>query len=212
MILRLSSGLTISIPPAFPWESRKVDLTIRNKSAFNPYHITSRLCLEFLDHCIGTFHCRSLLDVGCGSGILAIAAAAMGVPFVVGLDIDARAINASRFNETKNHLKVTPHWILGTAASIRGGFECVVANLPFDILMEAAADLKRLLLPGGRLILSGFHDIHFHCVRQDILSEDMRIEKWSSGDLSFGDVPPSGSYTWVAVQAGSDLRSPAPSQ
>ncbi len=211
MILRLPSGLTISIPPVFPWESRKADLTIRNRSAFYPYHITSRLCLEFLDHCIGTFHCRSLLDVGCGSGILAIAAAAMGVPFVVGLDIDARAINASRDNAIKNHLKVNPHWILGTAASIRADFECVVANLPFDILMEAAADLKRLLLPGGRLILSGFHDIQFHCILRNILSEDMRIEKWSSGDLSFADVPPSGSYTWLAVLAQRPLTSPVQS-
>ena len=203
MILRLPSGLTIAIPPVFPWESGKAALTIRSRSAFYPYHVTSRLCLDLLDHCIGTFQCRSVLDVGCGSGILAMAAAALGVPFVVGLDLDARAINASRDNATRNHPEFTPHWLQGTAAALRAGFECVVANLPFDILMENAADLKRLLLPGGRLILSGFHDIQLHLVQRNILSEDMRIEKWLSGDLSFGAVPPSGSYTWLAVLAKS---------
>ncbi|GKT07463.1 50S ribosomal protein L11 methyltransferase [Desulforhabdus sp. TSK] len=201
MILRLPSGLTISIPPVLPWESRSAALTIRSRSAFYPYHITSRLCLALLDHCIKTFHIRSLLDVGCGSGILAIAAAAMGVPFVVGLDIDARAITVSRDNAARNRLQVPPHWILGTVASLRAGFECVAANLPFDLLLETAADLKRLLLPEGHLVLSGFHDIHFHGVQQNILAEELRIEKWSSGDLSFGELPPSGSYTWMAVWA-----------
>lgn len=201
MILRLPSGLTISIPPVLPWELRNVALTIRSRSAFYPYHITSRLSLDLLDHCIKTFHIRSLLDVGCGSGILAIAAAAMGVPFVVGLDIDPRAITVSRENAARNRLQVLPHWILGTAASLRAGFECVVANLPFDLLMETAADLKRLLLPEGHLILSGFHDIHFRAVQRNILAEELRIEKWSSGDLSFGEPPPSGSYTWMAVWA-----------
>lgn len=199
--MRLPSGLTISIPPVFPWESRKVALTIRSRSAFYPYHITSRLCLDLLDHCIKTFGVRSLLDVGCGSGILAIAAAAMGVPFVVGLDIDPRAIHVSRENTARNRLRAPPHWILGTVASLRAGFECVAANLPLDLLMENAPDLKRLLLPEGHLILSGFHDIHFRAVQRDILAEKLRIEKWSSGDLSFGEPPPSGSYTWMAVWA-----------
>jgi ribosomal protein L11 methylase PrmA len=193
--------LTISIPPVLPWESRKVALTIRSRSAFYPYHITSRLCLDLLDHCIKTFHVRSLLDVGCGSGILAIAAAAMGVPFVVGLDIDPRAIHVSRDNAARNRLQVPPHWILGTVASLRAGFECVAANLPLDLLMETASDLKRLLLPKGHLILSGFHDIHFQSVQRNILWDELRIEKGASGDLSFGESPPSGSYTWMAVWA-----------
>jgi ribosomal protein L11 methylase PrmA len=125
----------------------------------------------------------------------------MGVPFVVGLDIDARAITVSRDNAAGNRLQVPPHWILGTVASLRAGFECVAANLPFELLMETAADLKRLLLPEGHLVLSGFHDIHFHGVQQNILAEELRIKKWSSGDLSFGEAPPSGSYTWMGVWA-----------
>jgi len=199
MILRLRSGLRISIPPVFPWEAAKTDVIIRCKSVFHPFHLTSRLCLGFLDRYIGSVQCRSLLDVGCGSGILAIAAAARGVPLVIGLDIDMRAINASMDNARKNRLVVSPHWILGKVDALRADFDCVVANLPFDILVETAADLKRLLRPGGHLILSGFHDIHFHWVQQNILSEAMHLEEWSSGDVSFNAVPPSGSYTWLAI-------------
>ena len=201
MILRLPSGLKISVPPVFFWESRRADLMIRSGSAFYPYHVTSRLCLELLDQHLASGRCKSLVDVGCGSGILALLAASLEVPFVLGFDIDLRAVAVSRANAARNNLMARVQWMAGTAAAVCSRFDCVVANLPYGVILKGADDLGRLLEPGGFLLLSGFHDIHFHEIREKLLSSHIGIEKITSGDHSFYGAPPSGSFTWMAVLA-----------
>lgn len=201
MVLRLPSGFKIAVSPFFPWDTRSVDLTICTGRAFHPYHVTSRLCLEIMDFTLQCARHRTLLDVGCGSGIFALAAARMGVSFVVGLDIDLRSIGVSRRNADCNGLSENAHWFVGTAAAVRGPFDCIMANLPYGVVIDLAGDLGRLLGPQGHLILSGFHDIHWHQVNEKLSSVGLRIERSCSADLSFGGEPPSGSFTWMAVLA-----------
>ena len=201
MLLKLPSGFKISIPPVFFWERRHARLSIRSRSVFHPDHITSRLCLELLDRHLSSLPCRSLLDIGCGSGILALAASRMGVPLVAGVDIDPRAIELSRENAVKNQLADRAHWVLGSTAALRGPFDCLVANLPYGVIDAVADDFPRLLDPEGHLILSGFHDIQWHEVNEKLAAAGMDIEHTCSGDRSFFGEPPSGSFTWMAIRA-----------
>jgi len=201
VLLRPSPHLKIAIPPIFFWESARADLKVESRSAFYPGHVTSRLCLTLLEKTLRSCPCRNLLDVGCGSGILALTAARIGVPFTVGLDIDFRAVVLSRVNGTKNGLSDRCHWYAGTVHALQGRFDCIAANLPYFVLMESVNDLERLLAAEGLMILSGFHDIQFYEVKEELLLRGLEIQETTSGDLSFCGVPPSGSFTWMAVSA-----------
>jgi ribosomal protein L11 methyltransferase len=113
-------------------------------------HPTTRLCLRWLDeHLSGG---ETLLDYGCGSGILAIAAAKLGAARVDGVDIDAQAVTASRDNAALN--EVTAHFCLpGELAP--GQYDIVVANILTNPLKGMAPLLAGRVRPGGRLVLSG---------------------------------------------------------
>jgi ribosomal protein L11 methylase PrmA len=198
--VRLKSGLRIAISPLFPWESRYEDvLKISSTRAFNPDHITTRLCLDLLDTDLIGFKCRSLLDVGCGSGILALAGAQLGSPMVVGLDIDLRAIRQSIRNADANGLNQKCVWLVGTTAAVKGRFDCICANLPGHVLGDNLGDFLRLLNPGGRLILSGFQDIDWGWLSGEVGRLGFALSRMLSGDRSFYGIPPSGSFTWMAV-------------
>jgi ribosomal protein L11 methyltransferase len=203
MLLRLSSGTRIGVSPFFFWESRHTGLLrIRGGGVFHPAHVTTRLCLELLESSRPSHPWQSLLDVGCGSGILGLAGAWLGVPLVVGLDIDPRAVRISRENARANRLDQHSHWFIGTLSAVRCRFDCVVANLPYEVILGVLDQALECLAPGGRLILSGFQDIQWHAVADRLHSNGMQILDTRSGDLSFYGVPPSGSFTWMAVLAG----------
>ncbi len=94
------------------------------------------------------------LDVGCGSGILAIAAGLLGDGEVVALDTDPIAIEATRANAMRNGLDRIRARI-GSVPSVDGQFDLVVANLVASILIDLAAALHAELRPEGRLLASG---------------------------------------------------------
>lgn len=203
MLLRLSSGTKIAVSPFFFWESKQTGLLrIRSGGVFHPAHVTTRLCLELLEHTRQSHPCRSLLDVGCGSGILALAGAWLGVPVTVGLDIDPRAVRISRENARSNRLDQQSHWFTGTLCALRRRFDCVVANLPYEVIINVLDQILECLAPEGRLILSGFQDIQWHVVADRLRISGKQILDTRSGDLSFYGVPPSGSFTWMGVLAG----------
>lgn len=113
-------------------------------------HPTTRLCLRWLDaHLAGN---ETLLDYGCGSGILAIAAVKLGAARVDGVDIDAQAVTASCDNATLND--VTAHFCLpGDLAD--GQYDIVVANILTNPLKGMAPLLAGRVRAGGQIVLSG---------------------------------------------------------
>jgi ribosomal protein L11 methyltransferase len=121
------------------------------------HHETTRLCLEWLDD--AAFSQRqlqaSLLDVGTGTGILAIGAALAGWRAVVALDTDPEAIEIAAENVSLNHVAQRVRVALGTVHDDTGQFAVVLANIQAAPLIEMAATLTRRLQPGGRLVLSG---------------------------------------------------------
>jgi ribosomal protein L11 methyltransferase len=113
-------------------------------------HPTTRLCLEWLHATLPRG--ASLLDYGCGSGILAIAAAKLGAGEVAGTDVDAQALAASRANAAANAVRAS----FALPEALRPGpFDVVVANILANPLVLLAPAIASRVARGGRLALSG---------------------------------------------------------
>jgi len=113
-------------------------------------HATTRLCLEWLERNVRS-GC-SVLDYGCGSGILAIAAARLGAGNVAGVDIDPLAVEAARANAERNGVMATFH---DSAQPVAGAYDLVVANILSNPLRLLAPAICAHVRRGGRLALSG---------------------------------------------------------
>ncbi|MCA7888099.1 50S ribosomal protein L11 methyltransferase [Burkholderia contaminans] len=113
-------------------------------------HPTTRLCMEWLEQSVKPG--QSVLDYGCGSGILAILAKKCGANPVIGIDIDPQAAESARQNSERNHAEVT--YGLPDACP-DGEFDIVVANILSNPLKLMASMLASKIKPGGRIALSG---------------------------------------------------------
>lgn len=113
-------------------------------------HPTTRLCLEWLCDSI-TPGC-SVLDYGCGSGILAIAAARLGADEVLGIDIDEKAVEAARDNAERNATAIR---LQHSGLPLGEHFDIVVANILTNPLCVLAPAIAARVAPGGRVALSG---------------------------------------------------------
>jgi ribosomal protein L11 methyltransferase len=115
-------------------------------------HPTTALCLEWLDGL--ALDGRSLLDYGCGSGVLAVAGLKLGCRGATALDIDPQALTATRRNAERNGVadRLT---VAGRDAEVPAGFDVVVANILAGPLVELAECVITRLSSGGDLALSG---------------------------------------------------------
>lgn len=127
-------------------------------------HPTTALCLEWLDHL--DLSGKTVIDFGCGSGILAIAAIKLGAAKVIGIDIDPQALLASKDNAARNGVedqievylpKDQPEGLLA---------DVVVANILAGPLRELSPIIKGLLKPGGQLAMSGILDTQAESVAE----------------------------------------------
>ncbi len=113
-------------------------------------HPTTRLCLKWLDTQLKGG--ESVLDYGCGSGILTIAALKLGADSAVGVDIDEQAIRASNDNAAQNNVQA--HFYLPDGLP-QGQFDVVVANILANPLRMLGEMLAARTKQGGRIVLSG---------------------------------------------------------
>jgi ribosomal protein L11 methyltransferase len=118
------------------------------------HHATTRLCLAAMQQI--DFRGRSVIDVGTGSGVLAIAARRLGAAGVLAIDDDPDAIAAAEANVRMNQEVRIALEIADFRSAKIGQFDIVTANLTGGLLMASADRLQSLAIPGGRLILSGF--------------------------------------------------------
>jgi ribosomal protein L11 methyltransferase len=114
-------------------------------------HPTTHQCLEAVGE--RNVEGRSVLDVGTGSGILAIGAAMRGARPVVAVDNDPLAVRAATENSARNDVRVDVRF--GSAADVEGVYDLVLANLVADVLVAIAADLRARVALGGTLIAAG---------------------------------------------------------
>ncbi|MDP3088496.1 MAG: 50S ribosomal protein L11 methyltransferase [Methylotenera sp.] len=113
-------------------------------------HPTTHLCLEWLTHVVTTDD--TVLDYGCGSGILAIAAKKLGSASVVGIDIDSQAIQSSLYNAEQNNVSAEFYHASQYQTS---EFDIVVANILSSALSVLAPALAKSCKVGGKIALSG---------------------------------------------------------
>jgi ribosomal protein L11 methyltransferase len=114
-------------------------------------HPTTRMCLEWLDAHLPPG--ATVIDYGCGSGILAIAAAKLGAARVVAIDIDSQAVESTRANAKINRVEVEAREPAATEPA-----DVVVANILANPLRILAPLLSSLVRPGGHLVLAGLLD------------------------------------------------------
>jgi len=122
------------------------------------HHASTRLCLNWLQK--SDVSGASMLDVGTGSGVLAIASVSLGANDVVGIDVDPDALMAARENADLNHVSNRVEWnevdLAAAQAALGRRFHVICANLTGGLLFRDAAVFGALIAPGGRLIASGF--------------------------------------------------------
>ena len=123
------------------------------------YHPTTYTCLEVLEK--KTMPGMAVLDLGCGSGILTIAAVKLGAGRVVALDIDPQAVQASRQNFRRTRISEQVELDQGSLPNRLAGpgaFDLVVANISSRGIRERASDILPVLKPEGLLVASGIID------------------------------------------------------
>jgi ribosomal protein L11 methyltransferase len=153
------AGRIVVAPPwdAGAWADDPAVVTVVIEPAMgfgSGHHATTRLCLDALQRL--DLRGRRVLDVGTGSGVLALAAARLGAATVLAIDVDPDALDNARGNADRNG---GPRSVEFRQADFRQapGLEAdvVVANLTGGMLAASASDLARTVAPGGTLILSG---------------------------------------------------------
>ncbi len=125
-------------------------------------HPSTRLCLHLLkqvaDQSPGhRLSSRTVLDIGCGSGILTIAALRMGAARVLGVEIDPEAVEVARRNLQYNHLAHAALIMETSWHHIPGQYDLVLANLVPSVYYKGAPHIAKLLREQGLLITAGFH-------------------------------------------------------
>ena len=134
----------------------KACLTVDPGLAFGTgTHPTTRMCLDMLAGCAAQHQGGDLLDAGCGSGILSLAALQLGLRAAVGVDVDPQAVAVAVANAAANGLQDRVQFFSDWCDAAAGPFDVIVANIFLGPLVEMMSTLRRRLKPGGTLIASG---------------------------------------------------------
>ena len=148
-------------------------------------HPTTRLCLAALRRLV-TPGC-SVLDVGCGSGVLAVAACRFGAQFATGIDIAPAAVPVTSANAVANGVEALVTVSTTPLDEVGGTYDVVVANILAPALVALAVDLRRVLAPSGSLVISGvLEHAHRHVIEAlaplRVVSTDV-LDGWAAVTL-----------------------------
>jgi ribosomal protein L11 methyltransferase len=157
-------------------------------------HPTTAFCLRQLVAQRRAGEAQSFLDIGTGSGILAIAAARLGYRPVAAFDLDADAIRVARANARQNRvadlIRFTQQDLAKPARGPRKQYSLVCANLVSTLLLKERKRIVRWLAPGGLLVLAGILKREFGAVRRAYESAGFRLvasrlaQEWRSGSFT----------------------------
>lgn len=128
-------------------------------------HETTRLCMELLEQYVQPG--MNVLDVGCGSGILSVAALLLGADKAVGVDIDELAVKTAVENAEINHVEDRFTGICGNLTDqVTGTYDIVVANIVADVIIMLTKDVEQFMKPDTVYLMSGIIDTR----EQDVLA------------------------------------------
>jgi len=163
---------------ALPHRPGCLRLRVEAGSAFGTGgHPTTRLGLAALRRWATQGPLEALLDVGTGSGILAVAAALLGAERVAGMDPDPESpLQAARMAARNGVAAACGFW-RGTLTSARGGWPNVTANLIADLHADHAAEMAMLVVPGGRLYAGGIQAARLGAVAATFRRHGLEVER-----------------------------------
>ena len=157
-VLKVSPRITIC--PTWreytPQDGERVIMLDPGMAFGTGHHPTTRMCIERLDALVAPG--ADVLDVGCGSGVLSIAAAQLGARHVFGLEIDSVAVNVAKQNVRDNGVEHTVRVVQGTlphADAKPASYGVAVANISAKVIIEFAPHLVGAVQDGGNVIVSG---------------------------------------------------------
>ena len=188
-----SVGRRLLIVP--PWDERasngRIVITIEPGRAFGTgHHGTTAGCLAALEAVVDRDHPGQMIDVGTGSGILAIAAARLGVGAVLAVDDDPDAVACAMANAARNHVSDRVRCLLADAAALREPpAPLLVANLLSAAHRRLAAQYRRSLTPDGTLLLGGILDAEAADVAAALADHELvhrasfSVEGWTTLEL-----------------------------
>jgi ribosomal protein L11 methyltransferase len=146
------------------------------------HHGTTRGCLLALDDLAKRRRARRVLDIGTGSGVLAMAAAKIWPARVVASDIDRVAVDAARANTRLNGVAPTIKLLCAAGANTRAitaqaPYDLIFANILLGPLLRLAVPLRRLMAPGARMVLSGLLPSHANAVLAIYRAQGLMLER-----------------------------------
>ena len=171
--IRISPRLVVRPTWCSPEDGREV--VIDPGMAFGTgSHPTTRQCLVLLDKAVGHPPPHRMLDLGTGSGILAIAGAFLGIGDVLALDIDPVAVEVASRNAELNGVADRIRVAEGGVDAAGGRYDLVTANLSGPLLKRLAGSIAFCTAPGGQLILSGILEDEWEGIREAFLSRGLQ--------------------------------------
>jgi ribosomal protein L11 methyltransferase len=190
--MRVGRSLVIAPPWETPDAPGRIVITIEPGRAFGTgQHGTTSGCLQLLEAALERSLPARAVDVGTGSGILAIAAARLGVAAVLALDSDPDAVAAALANAARNHVADRVRCVLGDAAALAlEPAPLVVANLLAAAHVQLAVRYADWVEPGGTLLLGGLLDHEAETVTRAVASRGFQpraalsVEGWTSLEVT----------------------------
>lgn len=190
--VRIAGKVTIRAPFHPAPSADDIDLIIEPKMSFGTgHHPTTSLMVQAMLSM--DFSGLSVLDMGCGSGVLAILALKRGAASVLAVDIDAWAVENTRENCERNN--ATGIDVIKGNASVLAGkqFDVVLANINRNILLNDMAAYSGCVGPGGSLLISGF------------LSEDREVLLKAAGQFGFNEKSSFMEKNWMMIHLKKEL-------
>lgn len=150
-------------------------LILRTSGSFPPAHPSTKAALAVL-HRLKIKKDARILDIGCGSGILGLAAVLKNSSTAIGCDINPASIRASMQNAVFNQMENRLHLFCGSANAVSERFHLVLANLPAAVHVEMFDHYRRLTLRGeGLIVVSGFYDVQAADIEKELVRKGFTV-------------------------------------
>ncbi len=184
-------GKKLAVCPSWEKYDNKENRTVINLdpgAAFGTgSHATTSLCLEELENLVTEN--KKVLDIGTGSGILAVASALLGAKTVVGVDIDELSVKTAKENAKRNGVAENSEFLHGDLADkVNGKYDIVCANIIADVVIRLFDNVKDFMTDDAKLIVSGIIDLRAEDVEKSALEHGFNIEKRKTKDEWFAFV------------------------